>query len=94
MSRSLKKGPYIDENLIEKVEKQKQTGDLSPIKTWNRRSQIAPSFVGHKLAVYNGRKFIDLSVTEGMVGHRIGEFIPTRAFRSHGKITKRIEAKT
>lgn len=94
MSRSLKKGPYIDEKLLEKVEKQKQAKDFRPIQTWARNSQIAPSFVGHKIAIHTGRKFVELLVTEGMVGHRLGEFALTRTFRSHGKITKRIEAKT
>lgn len=94
MSRSLKKGPYIDEKLMEKVQKQKASGDRMPIKTWARRSQIAPDFVGHKLSVYNGRKFIDLLITESMVGERLGGFAPSRTFRTHGKITKRVEAKT
>lgn len=94
MSRSLKKGPYIDEKLMIKVQKQKDTNDQKPIKTWARRSQIAPEFVGHKFAVHNGRKFIEVLVTESMVGHYLGEFAPTRSFRTHGKITKRIEAKT
>ncbi len=94
MSRSLKKGPYIDERLMEKIQTQKKSGDRMPIKTWNRRSQIAPDFVGHKIAVYNGRKFIDLLITESMVGERLGVFAPTRTFRTHGKITKRVEAKT
>lgn len=94
MSRSLKKGPYIDENLMEKIEKQKQSGDRSSIKIWARSSQIAPSFVGHKISIHDGRRFKELLVTENMVGHRVGEFAPTRTFRTHGKITKRIEAKT
>lgn len=94
MSRSLKKGPYIDEKLMLKVQKQKDAKDHKPIKTWARRSQIAPDFVGHKFAVHNGRKFIEVLVTESMVGHYLGEFAPTRSFRTHGKITKRIEAKT
>lgn len=94
MSRSQKKGPYIDEKLMFKVQKQKETKKSDAIKTWARRSQIAPEFVGHKFAVHNGRKFIEVLVTESMVGHRLGEFSPTRTFRTHGKITKRIEAKT
>jgi small subunit ribosomal protein S19 len=94
MSRSQKKGPYIDEKLMLKVQKQKDTKKSDAIKTWARRSQIAPEFVGHKFAVHNGRKFIEVLVTESMVGHRLGEFSPTRTFRTHGKITKRIEAKT
>lgn len=94
MSRSLKKGPYIDEKLLEKVMKQKNSGDRSLIKTWARASQIPPEFVGHKLGVHNGRKHIELLITEGMIGHRLGEFSPTRAFRGHGKVTKRTESKT
>lgn len=94
MSRSAKKGPYIDEKLMIKVQKQKDTKDHKSIKTWARNSQIAPEFVGHKFAVHNGRKFIEVLVSESMVGHRLGEFSPTRTFRTHGKITKRIEAKT
>lgn len=90
MSRSLKKGPYIDENLLKKVSKQKQTADRSPIKTWARNSQIAPDFVGHRLAIHNGHKFIEVLVSEAMVGHRLGEFSPTRTFRSHGKVTKKV----
>lgn len=94
MSRSLKKGPYIDHNLIEKVQKQKQTNDKSPIKTWARVSQIPPEFVGHRFAVHTGNKFIEILVTESMVGHRLGEFVPTRTFKGHGKVTKRVLEKT
>lgn len=94
MSRSLKKGPYIDQKLLKKVQKQKETGDRQPIKTWARASQIPPEFVGHRFAVYNGRKFIEIFVTEAMVGHRLGEFAPTRTFKGHGKVTKRILEKT
>lgn len=94
MGRSSKKGPYIDEKLMQKVQKQKSVGDHAPIKTWARNSQIAPEFVGHKFAIHNGRKFIELLVSETMIGHRLGEFSPTRTFRSHGKITKRTAEKT
>lgn len=94
MSRSLKKGPYIDKKLLKKILKQKKTGDRSPIKTWARASQIPPDFVGHRLAVHNGRRFIEIFITEAMVGHRLGEFAPTRTFRSHGKVTKRIVSPT
>ena len=87
MSRSLKKGPYIDEKLFKKIMKQKESNDNKSIKTWSRDSQIAPEFVGHNLAVHNGRKFIEIFVSESMVGHRLGEFAPTRTFRSHGKVT-------
>ncbi len=94
MSRSLKKGPYIDEKLMKKVLKQKESKDRSVINTWARRSQIPPQFVGHKIGVYNGRKFIEVLVAEGMIGHRLGEFSPTRTFRGHGKVTKRVTEKT
>jgi len=94
MARSFKKGPYIDKNLLKKVNKQKQSGDRSPIKTWARDCQIAPEFVGHRLAVHNGRKFIEIFITEAMVSHRLGEFALTRTFRSHGKVTKRITQAT
>ncbi len=90
MSRSLKKGPYIDEKLLKKVMKQKEGSSNDPIKTWSRDSQIPPEFVGHNLAVHNGRKFIEIFISETMVGHRLGEFSPTRTFRSHGKVTKKI----
>lgn len=90
MTRSLKKGPYIDQKLLKKLQKQKQTGERVAIKTWARDSQIAPDFVGHKLAIHNGRTFIEILVSEAMVGHRLGEFAPTRTFRSHGKVTKKI----
>jgi small subunit ribosomal protein S19 len=90
MARSLKKGPYIDQNLLKKVLKQKETGSREPIKTWARDSQISPDFVGHKIAIHNGRKFIEILVSEAMVGHRLGEFAPTRTFRSHGKVTKKV----
>lgn len=94
MSRSLKKGPYIDEKLLMKVQKQKESGDRKVIKTWARASQISPEFVGHKIAVHNGKKHIELLISEGMIGHRLGEFAPTRTFRGHGKVTKRTESKT
>lgn len=94
MSRSAKKGPYIDEKLHMKVLKQKDAGALTPIKTWARNSQIHPDFVGVKIAIHNGRKFIDVLISESMVGHRLGEFAPTRTFRGHGKVTKRTAEKT
>ncbi|MBI4004777.1 30S ribosomal protein S19 [Candidatus Roizmanbacteria bacterium] len=94
MSRSLKKGPYIDEALLKKIGKQKETGDHSAIKTWARASQIAPDFVGHRIAIHNGRKHVEILISESMVGHRLGEFAPTRTFRSHGKVTKRVTEKT
>ena len=94
MSRSAKKGPYIDVKLMQKVQRQKQTGDKSVIKTWARSCQIPPEFVGHTLAVHNGRNFINVFVVEGMVGHRLGEFSPTRTFRSHGRVVAREISKT
>ena len=94
MSRSLKKGPYIDEKLLQKVAKQKDSGDRTPIRTWARASQIAPEFVGHRIAVHNGRKHMEILIAEGMVGHRLGEFAPTRTFRSHGKVTKKVISAT
>ncbi|MCR4277328.1 MAG: 30S ribosomal protein S19 [Candidatus Roizmanbacteria bacterium] len=90
MSRSSKKGPYIDDRMMKKVLKQKETNDNTAIKTWSRACQIPPDFVGHKFAIHNGRKFIEVSITENMVGHRLGEFSITRTFRSHGKVTKKV----
>ncbi|PIU42396.1 MAG: 30S ribosomal protein S19 [Candidatus Omnitrophica bacterium CG07_land_8_20_14_0_80_42_15] len=88
MSRSKKKGPYIDKKLSEKVEKMIRSGDRRPIKTWARRSMIPPDFVGYTIAVYNGKTFIPVFVTENMVGHKLGEFSPTRMFRKHGAHTE------
>ncbi len=84
MARSLKKGPYIDPKLIEKVEDLNKSRKKKVVKTWARRSMIPPEFVGHTLAVHNGRKFLPVFITENMVGHKLGEFAPTRTFRSHG----------
>jgi small subunit ribosomal protein S19 len=94
MARSSKKGPYIASSLVAKVQKQKNGGEKSVIKTWARSSQIAPEFVGHTFAVHNGRIFVEVYVTESMVGHRLGEFSPTRTFRGHGQVTKRTMDKT
>lgn len=94
MSRSAKKGPYIDQRLLKKIIVQKNTGDKSPIKTWARACQISPEFVGHTLGVHNGRIFVNVFITEGMVGHRLGEFSPTRTFRSHGRVVAREVSKT
>jgi small subunit ribosomal protein S19 len=94
MTRSLKKGPYIDQKLLLKVQKQKDTGDKSVIKKCARVSQIPPEFVGHKFGVHNGKKFIEVYVMEGMVGHRLGEFSLTRTFKGHGKVTKRVLTNT
>ena len=94
MARSNKKGPYIDRNLLAKINKQKGSGERSAIKTWSRDSQIPPEFVGHKFGVHNGRTHIEVFITEAMVGHRLGEFSPTRTFRGHGQVTKRTMDKT
>jgi small subunit ribosomal protein S19 len=85
MSRSIKKGPYVDAKLALKVEKQNQVGTRTPIKTWARACTIAPEFVGHTFEVHNGRTHIKCYVTEDMVGHKLGEFAPTRTFRGHQK---------
>ncbi len=84
MSRSLKKGPYVDEKVLRKVMRQKDSGDREPIKTWARACTIIPDFVGHSFLVHNGRVFEKLFVTEDMVGHKLGEFAQTRTFRGHG----------
>lgn len=94
MSRSNKKGPYIDAKLLIKVARQKDAGKKEPIKTWARASQIPPEFVGTTFLVHNGKVFKDVYVTEAMVGHRLGEFSPTRTFHGHGKMTKRVLSKT
>jgi small subunit ribosomal protein S19 len=92
MSRSSKKGPYIDARLLEKIEK--AAGKNVPIKTYARKSQIAPIFIGKTFEVHNGRKFLSVYVTEDMVGHRLGEFAPTRTFKGHGRVVKRVIEKT
>ena len=83
MARSLKKGPFVDHKLERKVSAQNEGGKKSVIKTWSRRSMITPDFVGHTIAVHNGNKFIPVYVTENMVGHKLGEFAPTRTFKGH-----------
>ena len=83
MGRSLKKGPYVNERLLGKVEKQQRTGSREPLKTWARDCTIVPDFIGHTFLVHNGRQFIKLFVTEDMIGHKLGEFAPTRLFRGH-----------
>lgn len=93
MSRSSKKGPYIDPKLLKKVMAQKAGGQKAAIKTWARNSQIPPEFVNHTFSVHNGRTFVNVFVSEPMVGHRLGEFVPTRTFRGHGKITEKTTAK-
>jgi len=83
MSRSLKKGPFVDTPLLEKIEGMNRANEKKVVKTWSRRSTVIPEFVGHTLAVHNGRKFIPVYVTENMVGHKLGEFAPTRQFKGH-----------
>jgi small subunit ribosomal protein S19 len=83
MSRSLKKGPFIDVPLLEKIEVMNRAGDKKVIKTWSRRSTVIPEMVGHTIAVHNGKKFIPVYITENMVGHKLGEFAPTRQFKGH-----------
>ena len=83
MARSLKKGPYIGEKLLRKIEWMNSSGERKVVKTWSRRSTISPEFVGHTLAVHNGNKFIPIFITENMVGHKVGEFVPTRTYRGH-----------
>ncbi len=89
MSRSLKKGPYIDAKLQKKAIVAKNEGSRTAIKTWARSSQISPEMVGLTLSIHNGKNFINVFVSEAMVGHRVGEFAPTRNFRSHGRVTDR-----
>ena len=83
MARSLKKGPFADEHLLKKIDALNASNDKQVIKTWSRRSTIFPSFVGHTIAVYDGRRHVPVYVTEDMVGHKLGEFAPTRTFRGH-----------
>lgn len=89
MARSLKKGPYIDSRLEARVLKMNEAGEKKVLKTWSRRSMISPDFVGHTLAVHNGKKFLPVYITENMVGHKLGEFAPTRVFKSHS--AKKVE---
>ncbi len=89
MARSLKKGPFVDTHLSDKVEAMNRKNEKKVIKTWSRRSTITPDFVGHTIGVHNGKKFIPVFVTENMVGHKLGEFSPTRSFRAHSGKTKK-----
>ena len=89
MSRSLKKGPFVDVPLLEKVEGMNRANDKKVIKTWSRRSTVIPEMVGHTMAVHNGKKFIPVYVTENMVGHKLGEFAPTRTFKGHTTKTEK-----
>jgi small subunit ribosomal protein S19 len=90
MARSLKKGPFVDDHLMKKVEAMNAANDRKVIKTWSRRSTITPEMVGHTMAVYNGRKFIPVYVTENMVGHKLGEFSPTRQFKGHSSKVEKV----
>lgn len=94
MSRSSTKGPYIDPKLLKKIQKQKDTGDKSAIKTWSRSCVVPPDFVGHTFLVHQGKNFVEVFISEAMVGHKLGEFAPTRTFHGHGRIVKRVLAKT
>ncbi len=89
MPRSLKKGPFVDDHLLRKVTTQNEAGTKNVIRTWSRRSMIVPSFLGHTIAVHDGRKHIPVFVTEAMIGHKLGEFAPTRTFRGHVKDDKK-----
>lgn len=89
MSRSIKKGPYISYKLVKKVDALNESGKKTVVKTWSRRSMVSPDFVGHTFAVHNGNKFIPVYVTENMVGHKLGEFAPTRTFRGHAAKKKK-----
>jgi small subunit ribosomal protein S19 len=93
MGRSIKKGPFIDGHLLEKITKAKASQSKTPIKTWSRRSMITPDFVGLTFSVHNGKMFHPVFVTENMVGHRLGEFSPTRTFKKHGAHTAKAEVK-
>lgn len=90
MGRSLKKGPFVEQYLLEKVDKQNAANSKKPIKTWSRRSTIVPDFVGHTFLVHNGKVFNSVFVTENMVGHKFGEFSPTRIFKKHGAHTAKV----
>ena len=89
MGRSVKKGPFVDAHLLKKIEVLEAEQERRVIRTWSRRSTIIPEMVGHTIAVHNGKRFIPVYITENMVGHKLGEFAPTRTFRSHSGLTKR-----
>ena len=93
MGRSLRKGPYVEPRLQRRVELMNQKGEKKIVKTWSRRSMVLPEFVGHNIQVYNGKQFITVFIQENMVGHRLGEFSPTRMFRKHGAATEKVIAK-
>jgi small subunit ribosomal protein S19 len=89
MARSIKKGPYVEDSLLKKVEKMNESGKKLPIKTWSRRSMVLPEFVGHTFAIHNGKQHMPVFITENMVGHRLGEFANTRTFKAHGGLTEK-----
>ena len=93
MSRSVKKGPFVEERLLKRVQEMNATGEKRILKTWSRSSTIFPDFVGHTIAVHDGRKHVPVYVTEDMVGHKLGEFVATRTFRGHGKDDKKSKVK-
>lgn len=93
MPRSLKKGPYVEEKLMKKVSAMLSTGEKKIVKTWSRRSTVVPEFIGYTFAVHNGKKFIPVYVTENMVGHKLGEFAPTRTFKGHAGSSKTTSVK-
>lgn len=86
MPRSLKKGPFVDEHLLKKIERLRRSGTKQPIKTWSRRSTVTPDFVGYTISVHDGKKHVPIFITENMVGHKLGEFAPSRVFRKHGGV--------
>lgn len=90
MARSLKKGPFVEWKLLDKIDRMNESGINKPIKTWSRRSTVTPDFVGHTFNVHNGKTFIPVFVTENMVGHKLGEFSPTRIFKKHGSHTAKV----
>jgi small subunit ribosomal protein S19 len=90
MARSLRKGPFIDDFLVKKIDEMNSAGERKVVKTWSRRSTISPEMVGHTLAVYNGRKFVPVYITENMVGHKLGEFSPTRQFKGHSSKVEKV----
>nr|AKQ04129.1 30S ribosomal protein S19, small subunit ribosomal protein S19 [uncultured bacterium Rifle_16ft_4_minimus_4190] len=94
MPRSIKKGPYVESSLLKKIEEMNRKNEKKMLKTWSRRSTITPDFIGHTLAVHNGRKFIPVYVSENMVGHKLGEFSHTRTFKLHSGHTKKVLTKT
>ena len=92
MARSVKKGPYVDEKLLKKIERMNRLDEKRPVKTWSRRSMVVPDFVGHTIAIHNGKQHVSIFITENMVGHRLGEFSPTRTFKKHGAATEKVKA--